>query len=152
MASNQFQNLEIRSLYNPTPVNYTVPSFPSLYWPFPFNYDRNHKARYLYAPKDVWQFTVLWTLVFFGVVHITASSYTAIKMRRAWKLLWIFPVFWGVAAGLQAFLVGSICGGLLGLIYSTAEAKVSTWVPCVWGLIIALVMVLKIFGIEGITF
>jgi hypothetical protein len=152
MASNQFYHPEIRSLNNPTPLGYSVPSFPSLYWPFPFDYNKNLKARYLYAPKEVWRFTVLWTLIFFGVVHISASLYTAFKMRRAWKLLWIFPMFWAVIAGIQAFLVGSICGGLLGVIYSTAEAQVSTWIPCVWGLMIALVMVLKLFGIEGITF
>jgi len=152
MASIQLDHLAVRSLHNPTPANYTVPSFPSLYWPFPFDYDKNVKARYLYEPGTVWRFTVLWTLIFFGAVHIAASGYTAIKMRRAWKLLWVFPVFWAAVAGVKAFLVGSICGGLLGLIYSTAQAQVSTWIPCVWGLIIALVIVLKLFEIEGITF
>jgi len=152
MSSNQFHYLETRALSFSIPANYTVPSFPSLYWPFPFDYDKNVQARYLYTPKEVVRFTLLWTLVFVAAVHLAAACYTAFRMRRAWKILWIVPVFYGVIAGVQACLVGSICGALLGIIYKTADAAVSTWIPCVWGLVIGLIIILKLFEIEGVTF
>ena len=46
------------------PPNYHTPAFPSLYWPINPLPSRTH---YLYYPGDIWRFTLLWTLISYGV-------------------------------------------------------------------------------------
>jgi hypothetical protein len=94
---------------NPAPRDYVVPPFPALYWPFPLN---SGQASYLYHATDIWRFTVIWTLIFYGAVHFAAAGYAVIIGRKNWKVIWIVPVVYAVVGGTEAVLAGSIVGGL----------------------------------------
>jgi hypothetical protein len=94
---------------NPTPPDYVTPPFPSLYWPLPIN---GGQENYLYRSIDIWRFTVIWTLVFYGAVHISASSYAVAVQWKNWKVIWIAPLVYAVIGGIIAFIAGSVVGGL----------------------------------------
>jgi len=143
---------------NRTPLDYVVPPFPSLYWPA----GRDVRAYYLYHATDVWRFTVIWTLLFFGALHLPTSAYAvAMLMRtmggslrgkaRGYMLLacTALPAAYAVVAAAQAFLAGSVVGGLLGAVYNAGYFKMSTWIPFVWGLVSAATLVLSGFAIQG---
>ncbi|KAF2400800.1 hypothetical protein EJ06DRAFT_529896 [Trichodelitschia bisporula] len=129
-----------------TPPDYTTPPFPSLYWPFPVH---TTASLYLYHATDIWRFTVLWTLLFFGATHIAASLYAVLVQLRNWKLVWIVPVVFAVVGGAEAFVAGSVVGGLLGGVYNGGQFRMSTWIPFVWGAVNALVVVLGGFAIQS---
>jgi hypothetical protein len=80
---------------------------------------------------------------------VAASGYAVAMLRRSWKLVWVVPVLYVVLAGIEAFLSGSMVGGLLGALYNSAFARMSTWIPFVWGLISTLILVLGSFAIQG---
>jgi hypothetical protein len=145
---------------NRTPLNYVVPPFPSLYWPV----GTDVKPYYLYHATDVWRFTVIWTLLFFGALHIPTSAYAVamlmrtmggngkdrVKMRGYIMLACtMLPVVYAVVSAAQAFLAGSVVGGLLGAVYNAGYFKMSTWIPFVWGLVSAATLVLSGFAIQG---
>jgi len=131
------------------PANYTTPQFPSLYWPFPVVNGQSKNAQYLYYASDIWRFTVIWTLLFFGAVHL-ATSLTAVFVQwRNWKVIWLVPVIYTVIAGIEAVLAGSMAGGLLGAVYTAGYFKMPTWIPFVWGLISTLVLISSSFAIQG---
>lgn len=94
---------------DPVPRDYETPPFPSLYWPLPV---RGHQAYYLYEPGDIWRFTLIWTLIFFGAVHVATSGYAVVVQWRNWKVIWIVPVIFCVIGGMEALIAGSIVGGL----------------------------------------
>ena len=90
---------------NVAPRDYETPPFPSLYWPFPV---RGSQAYYLYDPGDVWRFTLMWTLIFYGAVHVATSGYAMVVQWRNWKVIWIVPVIFCVIGGIEAVIAGSI--------------------------------------------
>lgn len=91
------------------PPDYVVPSFPSLYWPFPVS---GPQAYYLYHAYDIWRFTTVWHLVFFGAVHMATSGYAVIVQWRNWKLIWIVPLLYAIIGGIEAVAAGGVVGGL----------------------------------------
>jgi hypothetical protein len=108
-----------------------VPSFPSLHFP-----DANNNAfhlSFLYYTSDVWRFTVLWTLIFYGAFHFCAAS-LAVFMHRKFVIggTWILLAY-GVVAGIEALISGSITGLMIGAIYKAGLFGMSTWIPFVWG-------------------
>ena len=113
--------------------DYRTPPFPSLYWLVgPSNVV---EPAYLYHEKDIWRFTLFWTIIIFEVTHLLAATYAVIiiwwggrndllKREKAkagkgiggigrWKklkILWMVPVVYGVIAGVEALLAGSVVG------------------------------------------
>jgi hypothetical protein len=113
---------------------YRTPPFPSLYWLI--GPPDIVKPAYLYHHKDIWRFTLFWTLIFLEAAHLLVGTYAVIIVwwggrsdaRRdgkgekgplpgrglgGWrklKVLWIVPVVYGLVAGLQAVLAGSVVG------------------------------------------
>ncbi|KAF2456519.1 hypothetical protein BDY21DRAFT_287634 [Lineolata rhizophorae] len=133
-------------LSSPAPLDYEPPSFPSLYWPFPV---LGTQAYYLYHPYDVWRFTLLWTLLFYGGVHLAASGFAVgVQWRRNWKAVWLVPVLYAGVAGIEALIAGSVVGGLGG-VYTAGYFRMSTWIPFVWAFISTLVLILSSFAIQG---
>lgn len=92
---------------NRVPINYHTPSFPSLYDPLPIH---NKQAYYLYYTTDIWSFTLYWTLLFYGVTHLTVAGCAILTHRRNWSVIWLVPLLYIVVAGLQALMAGSIVG------------------------------------------
>jgi len=94
---------------NPKPDNYTLPVFPSLYWPFPVDGRQTH---YLYDAKPIWRFTLLWTLISVIGIHVVAASYAVMTHWREWRFIWIVPIVFGVIGGIEALIAGNAVGGL----------------------------------------
>lgn len=98
--------------YNPPPANYQTPRFPSLN--VQTVYDTSPDRHYtLYHIKDVWRFTVIWTLVVYALFHLAAVIIAVLTHGwriSSWKYLWAIPVVYLVIAGLEAILAGSIVG------------------------------------------
>jgi hypothetical protein len=59
-------------LSNTPPLDYTVPGFPSLYWPIQ---PSPGEASFLYYSHDIWRFTFYWTLIIFLSFHFVASMW-----------------------------------------------------------------------------
>ena len=63
-------------LDNDVPFQYQTPPFPSLYWFFGPRVEA--EATYLYRIRDVWRFTLYWTLIVFEAAHLTVGLYAVI--------------------------------------------------------------------------
>ncbi|KAL7414304.1 hypothetical protein BDY24DRAFT_440749 [Mrakia frigida] len=121
------------------PVDYEVPSFPSLYAP---NLD-NRGAHYLYFAEDMWRFTVLWTLIFIGLIHLVGGTIACLVFFHKHPLLAASAPFIATAYGLIiAFISSAMVGVALAAVYNAAHFNMATWVPFLWGLVQALVLVL----------
>lgn len=99
----------IQRVDSAAPLGYTTPDFPSLYWPLPISAS---KPYYLYHPGDIWRFTTIWTLICIGAVHMVVAAWACIVQRRNWKIMWMTPLVYAIIAGIEAFIAGSIVGGL----------------------------------------
>ncbi|KFY62100.1 hypothetical protein V496_04734 [Pseudogymnoascus sp. VKM F-4515 (FW-2607)] len=135
---------------DPAPLDYVAPPFPSLYWPLDV---RPGVANYLYYVKDIWRFTLLWTLIFYAAFHIATATLGVCmqlgKGRNAFKWVWGIPIAYAAIAGIEAVLAGSIVGLILGAVYDAGYFRMSTWIPFVWSLINVLVLTLSAFSIQG---
>lgn len=92
---------------NRVPINYEVPSFPSLYDPLPVHHQQ---AYYLYYTEDIWRFTLFWTLIFYGATHLTVAGCAVLTHFRNWNVIWVVPLVYVFIAALEALLAGSIIG------------------------------------------
>ncbi|KAF1997148.1 integral membrane protein [Amniculicola lignicola CBS 123094] len=136
----------IQRVDSSVPLGYRSPEWPSLYWPLPIGTSQPY---YLYFASDIWRFTLYWTLLFFGAMHLVVAGWACIVQWRNWKLIWVVPVVYAAIGGLEALVAGSIVGGLLGAVYQAGYFKMSTWIPFVWAFINALVLILSSFAIHG---
>ncbi|KAF2836686.1 hypothetical protein M501DRAFT_1018572 [Patellaria atrata CBS 101060] len=141
----------------PAPLDYVTPPFPSLYWPTPV---RGPQAYYLYHPSDIWRFTLYWTFIFYGTVHLATSGYAVAIQLFDWAQdskgrvrgfigIWIVPAIYLFIAGIEALIAGSVVGALLGAVYNAGYFRMSTWIPFVWALVNTLVLILSSFAIQG---
>ncbi|KAG0259272.1 hypothetical protein DFQ27_004179 [Actinomortierella ambigua] len=122
------------------PTDYVTPSWPSLYWPVT---DPLGHGIFMYYPRDIWLFTTYWTLLFIMSIYTVAGIWAAIVFaRRRYKWALILPlVFMVIGAGI-AFVSGSLVGFAIAAIYNAGFYRMSTWVPFLWGLIQALVVIM----------
>lgn len=102
-------NSFIQRVDSAAPLGYTTPPFPSLYWPLPPSASR---PSYLYKPSDILRFTVYWTLLLVGGVHLITALWACAVQWRNWKLIWIVVPIFSILGGVEALLAGSIVGGL----------------------------------------
>ncbi|KXT14789.1 hypothetical protein AC579_9657 [Pseudocercospora musae] len=131
---------------NPKPLSYQTPTFPSLYWPFPVN---GPQVVYLYDAEPMWRFTLYWTLVCVGGVHLIAAAYGCAIQWRNWKLIWIVPLIYAIIGTTEGLIAGNVVGALIGAVYTAGFFRMSTWIPLSWGIINALVLILSSFAIQG---
>lgn len=159
----------------PVPENYKTPPFPSLYWLI--GPDNLVQPRFLYHVHDIWRFTLFWTIIIFEAVHLLAGTYALVIVwwggrnrlkkdgkekkdgkgakrggegsLKKIKVLWMVPVVYGIVAGVEAVLAGSVVGLILGAVYTAGGFKVSTWIPFVWSLVSVLVLIVSSFSIQG---
>ncbi|KAH7065925.1 hypothetical protein FB567DRAFT_599421 [Paraphoma chrysanthemicola] len=136
----------IQRVNSAAPLGYETPGFPSLYWPLPIGAARSY---YLYDPGDIVRFTVYWTLLLVGGIHLIIALWACIIQWRNWKLIWLAPAIFVVIGGVEALVSGAIVGGLLGGVYQAGYFEMSTWIPFVWGVINTLVLILSSFAIYG---
>lgn len=99
----------IQRLDSVAPLGYTTPSFPSLYWPLP---QSAVQSFYLYNPGDILRFTVYWTLLLVGGLHLIVGLWACIIQWRNWKLIWIAPPLFAAVGAMEGLLAGTIVGAL----------------------------------------
>ncbi|ATZ58301.1 hypothetical protein BCIN_16g01250 [Botrytis cinerea B05.10] len=135
---------------NPAPIDYSTPPFPSLYWPL---HAKPGVPNYLYYTHDIWRFTLLWTLIVYGITHIAVAACAVAmqlgKGKNAWQYAWIIPLVYALIGGIEALLAGSLVGLILGAIYNAGYFQMSTWIPFIWALINVLVLIISSFSIQG---
>ncbi|TGO41557.1 hypothetical protein BHYA_0020g00560 [Botrytis hyacinthi] len=135
---------------NPAPLDYSTPPFPSLYWPV---HAKPGVPIYLYYAHDIWRYTLLWTLIVYGITHIAVAAWAVAmqlgKGKNAWQYAWIIPLVYALIAGIEALLAGSLVGLILGAVYNAGWFQMSTWIPFIWALINVLVLIISSFAIQG---
>ena len=62
------------------PHGYLTPSWPSLYWPIR---PEPGVPQYLYYTSDIWRFTLYWTLLDVGAVHVVAAGLAVVMQLRS---------------------------------------------------------------------
>ena len=140
------RNSFIQRLSSAAPLGYTTPVFPSLYWPLPPD---DAQSFYLYYPNDILRFTIYWTLLLVGGIHLIVALWACIIQWRNWKIIWVVPPLFAAVGAMEGVIAGSIVGGLLGGVYQSGYYEMSTWIPFVWGVINAMVLILSSFAIYG---
>jgi hypothetical protein len=137
--------------FNGPPSGYQTPSFPSLN--VQTVYDTTPQRIYtLYYIRDVWRFTVIWTVIIYAVFHLAAvviALFTHGRRMSTWKYLWAVPIIYIITAGLQAVVTGSIVGAVVGAVYKAGYYEMNTWIPCTWAFISVLVLIISSFSIQG---
>lgn len=106
----------LRLVRRDIPAEYTVPPFPSLFWP------PQASTIILYELDDMWKFTLFWTLILFGLFHLGAVGVAILmhggKRISSWKYLWVVPLVYFLIAGFEALIAGT----LVGLMYVSMPA------------------------------
>ncbi|KAL2127676.1 hypothetical protein VTI74DRAFT_10324 [Chaetomium olivicolor] len=129
------------------PAQYTVPPFPSLFWP------PQKSTVILYELDEMWKFTLFWTLILYGLFHLGAVGVAVLmhggKRSSNWKYLWLVPVVYALIAGAEALIAGTLVGLIVGATYLVGGFTMSTWIPFVWGWINLLVLIVSSFRIQG---
>ncbi|KAK4241730.1 protein-S-isoprenylcysteine O-methyltransferase [Achaetomium macrosporum] len=91
-----------------TPAEYTVPPFPSLFWP------PQDGTVILYELDDMWKFTLYWTLILYGLFHLGAVGVAVLmqggKRSSSWKYLWLVPLVYALIAAVEGLLAGTLVG------------------------------------------
>ncbi|KAF9947237.1 hypothetical protein BGZ72_010753 [Mortierella alpina] len=122
------------------PSEYTTPSWPSLYWPVT---DPIGHGEFVFYPKDIWRFTTFWTLIFIVTIYTMAGLWACLVFgRKHYKWAILLPILFMITGAFIAFLSGSLVGLAIAAIYNAGAYRMSTWVPFLWGLIQALVVIM----------
>ncbi|KAI9344371.1 hypothetical protein BDR26DRAFT_857695 [Obelidium mucronatum] len=102
---------------------------------------------------QMFQFTLWWTVVCFGVVFGIAGLIAAIGSLREGRALMAFSLFVFVFGfGLVTALVsGSIVGFLIGSVYEIGGFIMALWIPFAWALIQTLVVVISSYAEIGLN-
>ncbi|ORZ00648.1 hypothetical protein BCR43DRAFT_432780 [Syncephalastrum racemosum] len=110
------------------PYGYTgAPPWPALYWPFGADFSPVNLIADV--PHSLYYLRGLWAFLMFA------------KARTLrWYTLIIVPIIFVVAGTLASFLIGSIMGVALALVYNAGFFVMSTWIPFLWALIQILVV------------
>ncbi|KZZ95871.1 hypothetical protein AAL_04167 [Moelleriella libera RCEF 2490] len=133
------------------PLGYETPSFPSLN--VQTLQDRTPQRTYtLYHISDVWKFTVIWTLITYTTFHLGAVFVALFNhglKGSSWRYLWAIPITYLLIAGVEGLLAGSIVGLMLGAVYKAGYYEMNTWIPCTWGFINVIVLIISSFSVQG---
>ncbi|OWT43244.1 hypothetical protein VFPPC_17593 [Pochonia chlamydosporia 170] len=131
------------------PPDYQTPPFPSLN--VKQLQDHTPDRRYtLYHISDVWEFTVIWTLItyiFFHLGAVLVAFFSHGFNKSSWRFLWAVPIIYLLIAGIEAILAGSIVG--LGAVYKAGYYEMNTWIPCTWGFINVIILIISSFSVQG---
>ncbi|KAK4114176.1 hypothetical protein N656DRAFT_576076 [Canariomyces notabilis] len=129
------------------PAQYTVPPFPSLFWP------PQEFRVILYELDEMWKFTLYWTLILYGLFHLGAVGVAVLmqvgKRKSHWKYLWLVPLVYAFVAAAEALMAGSVVGLIVGAGYLAGGFTMTTWIPFVWGWVNVLVLIVSSFRIQG---
>ena len=60
----------------------------------------------------MWRFTLYWSFIFYVATHFSVATCALAMQGRSWRILCFVPLLYLFVGGLEAFLAGSIVGGL----------------------------------------
>lgn len=109
------------------PLDYTVPSFPSLYVPI---IGEPQSQNYLYHLTDIWRFTLFWTLILYLGTHAAVASFAVAVQWRNYKRMWVVPVVYVLVSGFEALLAGSLVG--LMFVYPPPQKRAMCYFTNLW--------------------
>jgi hypothetical protein len=126
------------------PIGYTVPRFPSLYWPLGAQ-EPLFQQLFLHYLLDMWRFTVLWLLIFFGGFYfLTGLLAAGIQLRNRLRHATVtrttviesavIIALYSAMGLFQGFVGGLVVGLLVLSIYKAGALSMSTWIPFVWAI------------------
>ncbi|KAF9508130.1 hypothetical protein BS47DRAFT_1488499 [Hydnum rufescens UP504] len=123
------------------PPGYVTPSFPSLHNPA-LEFHRREEAQYLFYSKDIYRFTLYWTLIMYALTYgacgVWAGIVQAVAARRKGHGLTssMLVVLVFLTVGSFSAVIGSaVIGYVLAAVYSVGSFAMSTWVPFLWALV-----------------
>lgn len=164
---------------NALPQTSVTPGFPSLYWPFSAApgeakyLDSVHDVwRFtlywtLITVSGAHVLVAAWAILMHFVSAYQRRAYLrdpriARKLsskskkllgehpvRDTFTYVWIILAVYMAIGAMEAFIAGSIVGGILGALYDAGYFRMSTWTPFIWGLINMLVLIVASFRIQG---
>ncbi|KAG6027465.1 hypothetical protein E4U41_000933 [Claviceps citrina] len=133
------------------PPSYETPPFPSLN--VHTLQDRTPNRRYtLYYISDVCKFTVAWTLITYAAFHLGAvliALFSHGRRKSSWRFLCAVPAAYLLMAGIEGVIAGSVVGVILGAVYRAGYYEMNTWIPCTWGFINVLILIISSFSVQG---
>ncbi|KAJ3070767.1 hypothetical protein HDU98_006225 [Podochytrium sp. JEL0797] len=99
------------------------------------------------------EFTLLWTLVAFGVAFGIAGLVAAVgSVREGRPVVGLILLLFVVGFGLVTALIsGSVVGLLVGSIYEVGGFTMALWVPAGWAVIQTLVVIISSFAEIGLN-
>jgi hypothetical protein len=127
-----------------TPIGYSTPAFPSLFWPLGADVSAYQRS-FLYDLWIIWKFTVFWAIICFAALHFCSGLIAAVAVNlnrhrhklpvsKTTLLESVFVVGGYLFVGLfKGFAAGAIIGLLLAAIYRAGSLPMSTWIPFTWG-------------------
>ncbi|RLV95997.1 Uncharacterized protein JA1_000655 [Spathaspora sp. JA1] len=129
-----------------TPIGYSTPPFPSLFWPLGPTKAAYQQA-FLYYTIDIWKFTVWWTLILFGGLYTIVGIIAAIssilnkprnqsKITGGLEIIFVITmIFCYLLIGLtRGFCSGAVVGIIVAAVYQAGTLTMSTWVPMTWAI------------------
>ncbi|KAI9283069.1 hypothetical protein BC943DRAFT_343960 [Umbelopsis sp. AD052] len=106
-----------------------APPWPSLYWPFGPNF--NPLSLIADIPHSLYYMKGIWAYFMFLKSH-----------TFKWYMLVLIPLVFVLAGCLSSFIIGSVVGVVLSIIYNAGFFVMSTWIPFLWALIQVLIVVI----------
>ncbi|KAI5949506.1 hypothetical protein KGF57_004716 [Candida theae] len=143
-----------------TPIGYSTPDFPSIYWPLGATRPSYLKA-FLYYSWDIWRFTVFWSLILSGglyfVVGVIGCCNSILNSYRhntlqSFKVfscgfILVFYLFTGL---LKGFVGGAIIGVIIAAIYQAGNLTMSCWIPLTWAIAQVLYDIASSYSISSV--
>ncbi|KAF8328353.1 uncharacterized protein EI90DRAFT_3064954 [Cantharellus anzutake] len=130
------------------PKGYVTPPFPSLHNPSQDFRNRRNSPQ-LYYSKDIFFFTLYWTLIMYAATYGLCGLWAAViscrssrrKGRSPVPALLLLLLFLSVG-GVSAVLGSAVVGYVLAAVYSVGYFTMSTWVPFLWALVQTLITIM----------
>ncbi|PKK69227.1 hypothetical protein RhiirC2_661654, partial [Rhizophagus irregularis] len=99
----------------------------------------------IYNNLEIWLFTVLWTIIFFTVIYGLAGIWAWFVFHK-YRWSFLVPIGFVTVALLTGFVSGTTVGLVLAAIYTFGSFKISVWIPFLWGLIQALILLMGCYS------
>ncbi|SCV68816.1 BQ2448_937 [Microbotryum intermedium] len=124
------------SISSNPPDGYVEPGWPALYSAL------HQDPQYLYQPYAIWRFTLYWTLLFYGFIFLVTGLLLLVNFsKRHPRLTLLSFALWILTSLFLGLVSSTIVAYALAALYNAAFLRMSTWVPPLWGLVQAMLLI-----------